>query len=60
MIADVLQVNWPRLNTPQWAVEVYQDTLERAHKDPIMGTLLGSFAKESRLGSLEDGKKRRE
>ena len=58
--ANKLQVNWPRLNTPQWAIEAYQDTLEKAHRDPIIGNLLGKSGKESRLGSLEEGKKRRE
>ena len=53
------QVNWPKLNTPQWAIEAYQDTLERAHKDPVVGKLIGGKG-EGRLGTLEEGKKRRE
>ncbi|WPG97498.1 Hypothetical protein R9X50_00027500 [Acrodontium crateriforme] len=56
-----LYVNWPKLNTPQWAVEAYQDTLDRAHKDPVIGGLIGSKVKgDARLGTLEEGKKRRE
>lgn len=56
-----MQVNWPKLNTPQWAVEAYQDTLDRAHKDPVVGGFIGSKGKgDPRLGNLEEGKKRRE
>ncbi|KAK3720124.1 Phosphoinositide phosphatase sac1 [Vermiconidia calcicola] len=55
-----LYVNWPRLNTPQFAAEAYQDTLERAHKDPVMGAFLGKGSSDARLGNLEEGKKRRE
>lgn len=54
-------MNWPKLNTPQWAIEAYQDTMERASRDPIMGPLLSqSKAESGRLGNLEEGKKRRE
>ena len=57
----VPQVNWPKLNTPQWALEAYQDTLEKAHKDPLIGKLVGkSGQNDGKLGSLEEGKKRRE
>ncbi|KAI7370383.1 hypothetical protein KC354_g1324 [Hortaea werneckii] len=56
-----LYVNWPKLNTPQWAVEAYQDTLEKACKDPILGPFIaGSGKTDGKLGSLEEGKKRRE
>ena len=55
------QVNWPKLNTPQWAIEAYQDTFERASRDPLMGPLLSkSKAESGKLGNLEEGKKRRE
>ncbi|SMQ50181.1 unnamed protein product [Zymoseptoria tritici ST99CH_3D7] len=54
-----LYVNWPKLNTPQWAVEAYQDTLDRVGKDPLLGQFVG-VKSEGRLGSLEEGKKRRE
>lgn len=55
------QVNWPKLNTPQWAVEAYQDTLDRVGKDPLVGQFVGGKG-DGRLGSLEEGKgkKRRE
>jgi hypothetical protein len=53
------QVNWPKLNTPVWAVEAYQETLERAHKDPVFGSLIGRSS-DIRPGYLEEGKKRRE
>ncbi|KAI7139623.1 hypothetical protein KC352_g29803, partial [Hortaea werneckii] len=56
-----LYVNWPKLNTPQWAVEAYQDTLDKACKDPILGPFIaGSGKTDGKLGSLEEGKKRRE
>ncbi|EME49197.1 hypothetical protein DOTSEDRAFT_68070 [Dothistroma septosporum NZE10] len=55
-----LYVNWPKLNTPQWAVEAYQDTLDRVGKDPLVGALLGAGRQDARLGILEEGKKRRE
>ena len=53
-------MNWPRLNTPQWATEVYQDTLDKAHKDLVVGPFIGGSKGDSRLGTLEEGKKRRE
>ncbi|KAK3652812.1 Phosphoinositide phosphatase sac1 [Elasticomyces elasticus] len=55
-----LYVNWPKLNTPQWAVEAYEDTLGRVRKDPIVGSFVGGGRGEARIGSLEEGKKRRE
>lgn len=54
-----MQVNWPKLNTPQWAVEAYQDTLDRVGKDPVVGQFVGGKG-DGRLSSLEEGKKRRE
>jgi len=63
VLTNVFQVNWPKLNTPQWAVEAYQDTLDRVHRDPIMGPLLGKGAGKTdgiKLGVLEEGKKRKE
>ena len=60
MANEVSQVNWPRLNTPQWAVEAYQDTLDRARRDPIMGPFVGGSRVDSGLGKMEEGKKRRE
>lgn len=53
-------MNWPKLNTPQWAVEAYQDTLEKVGKDPLLGAFIGGAKGDSRLGNLEEGKKRRE
>ncbi|KAK4900657.1 Phosphoinositide phosphatase sac1 [Elasticomyces elasticus] len=55
-----LYVNWPKLNTPLWAVEAYEDTLGRVRKDPIVGSFVGGGRGEARIGSLEEGKKRRE
>ncbi|KAH9822938.1 Phosphoinositide phosphatase SAC1 [Teratosphaeria destructans] len=56
-----LYVNWPKLNTPQWAVEAYQDTLDKVYKDPVVGALVGNGGRsDGKLGSLEEGKKRKE
>ena len=57
-IANKSQVNWPKLNTPPWAVETYDDVLNKAHKDPVVGPFLGSGRSDT--GYLEEGKKRRE
>ena len=54
------QVNWPKLNTPQWAVEAYQDTLDKVTKDPLLGAFIAGGNRDARLGTLEEGKKRRE
>ncbi|KYG40600.1 hypothetical protein M433DRAFT_8646 [Acidomyces richmondensis BFW] len=59
----ILYVNWPKLNTPQWAVEAYQDTMDRVHRDPVMGMMLGKSVSKIdgvKLGILEEGKKRKE
>lgn len=55
------QVNWPKLNTPPWAVEAYQDALSKSARDPVVGPLIRHERGRShdvRLGYLEDGKKR--
>ncbi|KAK5113633.1 hypothetical protein LTR62_003260 [Meristemomyces frigidus] len=52
-----LYVNWPKLNTPDWAVEAYEGTLNRVRKDPIVGSFVGG---KSDTTNLEEGKKRRE
>ncbi|KAK3674854.1 Phosphoinositide phosphatase sac1 [Recurvomyces mirabilis] len=54
-----ISVNWPKLNTPNWAVEAYEDTLNRVRKDPIVGSFIGG-KNAAGLGNLEEGKKRRE
>jgi len=58
--ADGVQVNWPKLNTPQWAIEAYEDTLNKVRKDPVVGRFVGGGKGDARLGTLEEGKKRRE
>ncbi|EMC94311.1 hypothetical protein BAUCODRAFT_74206 [Baudoinia panamericana UAMH 10762] len=58
-----LYVNWPKLNTPAWAIEAYEDTLSKAYQDPIIGRLIGgrrNAGSERGSGVLEEGKKRRE
>ena len=60
---SLAQVNWPKLNTPVWATEGYQDAMVRATKDPVLGTLVKHFPSESgsgRIGIMEEGKKRKE
>lgn len=56
-------MNWPKLNTPSFAVDVYQDSLSSVNKDPIMGPFVRRSRRTSgghgnRLSNLEDGKKR--
>lgn len=59
---SLLQVNWPKLNTPPYAVEGVQDALVKATKDPLLGPLVKHERGRSdgRLAYLEEGKKRRE
>jgi len=63
----MLYVNWPKLNTPVWAAEGYQDALGRAHKDKLVGQLITSTSASDRrarnlsatkMGFMEEGKKR--
>ena len=63
----MLFVNWPKLNTPVFAAEGYQDALARAHKDKLVGQFISTAAgrdKRARLlsnsnaGIMEEGKKR--
>ena len=54
------QVNWPKLNTPRWAQEGYQETMGSVMKDKIVGNFVPRQrgASNARLGHLEEGKKR--
>ncbi|KPI45836.1 Phosphoinositide phosphatase SAC1 [Cyphellophora attinorum] len=63
----MLYVNWPKLNTPQFAAEGYSDALARAHKDKIVGQFITSPKDHDRrarklstsnVGFMEEGKKR--
>lgn len=63
----VLYVNWPKLNTPPYVIEGFQNALSRAQKDPILGQLVKSTsARDKRarnlsqmnVGYMEEGKKR--
>ncbi|KAF2218933.1 SacI homology domain-containing protein [Elsinoe ampelina] len=56
-----LYVNWPKLNTPEWAQEAYYTTLEKATKDPLVGSLVTQHRRgrsDARVGYMEEGKKR--
>ena len=55
-----LYVNWPKLKTPYWAQEGYNDGLTRAERDPIIGALVRQDRgrKAMNLGGMEEGKKR--
>lgn len=64
-----LYVNWPKLNTPTFALEGYQSALERAYKDPLIGPFITSASGRNRrarnmsqqkVGYMEEGKKRLE
>lgn len=54
------QVNWPKLNTPRWAQEGYQEAMGSVMKDKIIGNFVPRQrgASNVRLGHLEEGKKR--
>lgn len=59
----MLFVNWPKLNTPQYAVEGFQNALVRAQKDPLLGQLISNVpgtkrARVSSQSNMEEGKKR--
>lgn len=63
----MLYVNWPKLRTPPFAVEGYQEALARAHRDKILGPFLTAATSRdkkarhssmSRMGYMEEGKKR--
>lgn len=56
-----LYVNWPKLNTPPWATEGYQDALIQVKSNPITGPLVSRHERgksDARPGYLEEGKKR--
>ncbi|KAF2229754.1 phosphoinositide phosphatase [Viridothelium virens] len=58
-----LYVNWPKLNTPPWATEGYQDAMSSVRHDPVIGSFIRGHERgrsEARLGYLEEGKKRKE
>ncbi|KAI4197765.1 MAG: hypothetical protein LQ346_002925 [Caloplaca aetnensis] len=57
----VLYVNWPKLNTPRWANEGYQETMGAIRKDKFIGPLVARHergASTARISHLEEGKKR--
>lgn len=59
---DSQQVNWPKLNTPKYAIDGYQDTLGTVRKDPLLGNLVNRHergASNARLSHLEEGTKKR-
>ncbi|KAF1990312.1 hypothetical protein K402DRAFT_460415 [Aulographum hederae CBS 113979] len=58
-----LYVNWPKLNTPPWAIESYGDALSHVRKMPVLGQLVTVSKHErgksdARVGFMEEGKKR--
>ena len=63
----LLYVNWPKLNTPAFAIEGYSDALARANRDPVIGALISTVSGKDRrarnistanMGYMEEGKKR--
>ncbi|KAJ9662335.1 Phosphoinositide phosphatase sac1 [Neophaeococcomyces mojaviensis] len=63
----VLYVSWPKLNTPSYVVEGFQNALSRAQKDPILGQLVQTTSardkrarnlSQANVGFMEEGKKR--
>lgn len=63
LVNGMLFVNWPKLNTPQYAIEGFQNALLRAQKDPLLGQLIQGIpgtkrARVSSQSNMEEGKKR--
>ncbi|KAL8792626.1 MAG: hypothetical protein Q9195_004754 [Heterodermia aff. obscurata] len=57
----MLYVNWPKLNTPRWANEGYQEVLGSVRKDKLLGPFVTRHERglsNARLGHMEEGKKR--
>ncbi|KAL8921660.1 MAG: hypothetical protein Q9208_005589 [Pyrenodesmia sp. 3 TL-2023] len=57
----VLYVNWPKLNTPRWANEGYQEMMGAIRKDKLIGPFVSRHergASTARISHLEEGKKR--
>ncbi|MCJ1435931.1 hypothetical protein MMC27_005307 [Xylographa pallens] len=57
----MLYVNWPKLNTPRWATDGYQESLGSVRKDALLGQLITRHergASTARVSALEEGKKR--
>ena len=52
-----LYVNWPKLKTPSWALDGYNDGMTRAERDPVVGSVVRGRSVSS-LGGMEEGKKR--
>lgn len=60
-IIDDSKVNWPKLNTPRWATEGYQEIMGNVRNDRVIGRLVTGHergASNARLSHLEEGKKR--
>ncbi len=54
-------MNWPKLNTPRWATEGYQENIGSLRKDKVIGRLVSGHERglsNARLLHLEEGKKR--
>ncbi|KAL8724151.1 MAG: hypothetical protein Q9181_006961 [Wetmoreana brouardii] len=57
----VLYVAWPKLNTPRWANEGYQETMGSIRKDSLIGPFVARHergASNAKISHLEEGKKR--
>lgn len=63
----MLFVNWPKLNTPQYAIEGFSNAMTRAQKDPVLAKVLQAVPgnakrvrniSQTNVGYMEEGKKR--
>jgi len=63
----MLYVNWPKLNTPVFAIEGYSDSLSRAHKNKVVGPFITKMSARDRRARnistanmvfIEEGKER--
>lgn len=55
------QVNWPKLNTPKYAIDGYQEALGKVRQDALVGSFVSRHergASTARISHLEEGKKR--
>ncbi|MCJ1471952.1 hypothetical protein MMC13_000594 [Lambiella insularis] len=61
LIQAVPYVNWPKLNTPRWAVDGYQETMGSIRQDAIVGQFITRHQRgvsNAKVSALEEGKKR--
>ena len=59
--ADIIQVNWPKLNPRPWATEGLQEAISNVRKDKVIGGLVARHERglsTAKYTNAEEGKKR--